>query len=431
MRVRLLALAAATTSLVVVAFIVPLFFLIRSLARENALNRGLLDSQQVVAAIQGTTTLDGLRHLVSADQSANAISSSIWLDDGTWVGPVPPDAGSPSLVLAHGTPVGTNARQVNVAYRGGLEIWNPVAWGSRTLVVRTFVPPSIVQRGVLPATLVLVGTGAVLLIVAMLVADRLARRTAAPVIALAETAHRLSDGELHARAPVTGFREVAAVGSALNRLAQRITELLDAEREQVADLSHRLRTPLAALRLAAEGLPASPEATRVLEQVDALERAVGDVIREARRGVRAVPAAGCDAAEVVRQRAAFWSVLAEDQKRRMDVYVPDGPCPVAVGPEDLAAAVDALLENVFAHTPEGVGMCVTVERLDGQVCVEVADDGPGIPDGVVHRGRSGAGSTGLGLDIARRTAESGGGELRIGRSPSGGAAVRLSFRAVG
>lgn len=139
----------------------------------------------------------------------------------------------------------------------------------------------------------------------------------------------------------------------------------------------------------------------------------------------------CDAAEVVRQRAAFWSVLAEDQKRRMDVYVPDGPCPVAVGPEDLAAAVDALLENVFAHTPEGVGMCVTVERLDGQVRVEVADEGPGIPDGVVHRGRSGTGSTGLGLDIARRTAESGGGELRIGRSPSGGAAVRLSFRAVG
>jgi signal transduction histidine kinase len=51
--------------------------------------------------------------------------------------------------------------------------------------------------------------------------------------------------------------------------------------------------------------------------------------------------------------------------------------------------------------------------------VTVRDEGPGLPDGAVERGRSGGGSTGLGLDIARRTAEAGGGRLRIDSSPAG------------
>ena len=98
---------------------------------------------------------------------------------------------------------------------------------------------------------------------------------------------------------------------------------------------------------------------------------------------------------------------------------------------DLAAAVDALLGNVFAHTPEGTGMLVDVRSRDGGgALVTVSDAGPGLPERAAERGRSGGGSTGLGLDIARRTAEASGGELRIRSSPRG-TAVTLDLGPAG
>jgi signal transduction histidine kinase len=285
------------------------------------------------------------------------------------------------------------------------------------------VPASLVGKGVVAAVTILILVGIAILVVAMIIADRLAQWTVRPVAALASTANRLSAGDLNARAPIEGPREVVEVGVAMNRLAQRIRELLDLEREQVADLSHRLRTPVAAVKLAAESLDKSPEATRLSEQVDALERSVGDVIREARRGVREQPASACDVVGVVRERVAFWAVLAEDQGRRVELRLPEVGRSVRVSADELAAAVDALLENVFAHTPEGTAMAVAVELDQADAWVTVTDDGPGIGRGSVDRGQSAGGSTGLGLDIVRRTAESSGGCLEVGTSPSGGAAM--------
>jgi signal transduction histidine kinase len=92
---------------------------------------------------------------------------------------------------------------------------------------------------------------------------------------------------------------------------------------------------------------------------------------------------------------------------------------------DLGAAVDALLGNAFAHTPDAAAVDVRVERQHGAVAVEVADRGPGLPSGALRRGHSGAGSTGLGLDIARRTAEASGGRLLLEPRPGGGARAVL------
>ena len=103
--------------------------------------------------------------------------------------------------------------------------------------------------------------------------------------------------------------------------------------------------------------------------------------------------------------------------------------PVGVPAQDLAACVDILLENVFSHTPEGAYFSVRLTpRANGGAWLAVADDGPGFGDGyATRRGSSGAGSTGLGLDIAKRIAEASGGSLTIGRSPRGGAAVTLAL----
>ena len=90
---------------------------------------------------------------------------------------------------------------------------------------------------------------------------------------------------------------------------------------------------------------------------------------------------------------------------------------------ELILAVDALLGNVFAHTPEGVAFRVTVSEAG----LLVDDAGPGIsdPGAAVQRGVSGAGSSGLGLDIVRRVAEAAGGRLMIDRGPLGGARIAM------
>ena len=160
-----------------------------------------------------------------------------------------------------------------------------------------------------------------------------------------------------------------------------------------------------------------------------VERTVSGIIREARRPTGDGTRTSCDAAEVIAPCAAFWWPLAEDQNRRMTVELAPGPVPVMASRDDLAACADILLENVFAHTPEGTAFAVRLgPRPGGGAWLVVTDDGPGFGDAdPTQRGVSRGGSAGLGLDIARRIAEASGGSLMVGRSASGGGAVTVGL----
>jgi signal transduction histidine kinase len=183
-----------------------------------------------------------------------------------------------------------------------------------------------------------------------------------------------------------------------------------------------VRTPLTSLRMEADSLADPAEAARVAAGVDAVNRAVTDVIQLARR--RGAAPDFADAAEIVRERVAFWAVLAEDTERSVTVDIAPGPLPVALARADLEACVDALLGNVFAHTPHGTAFRVALSFTAAGAVLTVEDAGPGLPDDdVVRRGVSGAGSSGLGLDIVRRAAERTGGSVRLDRSELGGLRV--------
>ncbi|MFV2087032.1 sensor histidine kinase [Micromonospora sp. LOL_021] len=425
MRRRLTTLVAATTTLVLVAFLVPLALLLRTVAQDRAITAATADVQSIVALV-GTADADSLRLTVDQLTATADRPVTVYLPDGTVLGdqvdvtPAVRLAGTGrSLTATDG-----QGREILVAVQGR---------DDGTAVIRTFVPAAELDRGVGRAWAVLAGLGVVLILLGVLVADRLARRLAAPVTELSAVSHRLANAELSARARPSGPAEFREVAGALNHLAGRIQELLRDEREQVADLSHRLRTPLTALRLEAETLSDPADAARVTAGVDSLERAVTGLIEQARRrsaapGRAAGPAAVvADATVVVRDRVEFWSVLAEDTARVVRLDLADGPLPVGIDAEELAAAVDAVLGNVFAHTPDGAGFTVTLTGAPvGGAVLSVADDGPGMPDGLVLRGVSGAGSTGLGLDIARRAAQASGGRLELADS-SPGAVVTLRF----
>jgi signal transduction histidine kinase len=421
-RRRIALLVAATVSLVVIAFLVPLIVLVQNLAADRAMRSGMQEAQSAavfVAVAEPSELAPGIDLL----ETQGAFRSLVVLPDGTRYG----TGVAPAQELARAR----TGQAFTTDHGDGRLIVVPVgtAAGAAT-VVTTFVPGSVLREGVVPSIAVLVGLGLVLLVIAVVLADRLAVRALRPVADLAGTAHLLAAGELTARSAVHDPPELAEVAVALNRLATRIGELLAHERELVADLSHRLRTPMAALRLDLETLRAPADAERMDTHIAALERMIDEVIREARRPVREGLAARCDAVEVVGDRVRFWSVLAEDTGRPLDRALPDRALPVRLTAGDLGAAVDAMLENVFAHTPDGTAMRVSVSPgRSGGAVVEVADDGPGLGPAAAVRGHSNAGSTGLGVDIVRRAAESSGGRLELGATTSGGARVVIHLGA--
>ncbi|MCO7218657.1 HAMP domain-containing sensor histidine kinase [Klenkia sp. PcliD-1-E] len=403
MRRRITLLVAATTSVVLLAFLLPAAALVSRVAEARALDAARQQVQTLLPVVALAPGLDGVTAAVDTGLAAGRQVAVVW-PDGTLVG-------DPAAVLPAAVP--STATTVDVD--GGTVVVQPVARGGGTAVVTVRVPDDVLRAGVLRTWLVLGGLGVVLFTLALLVADRLAHSLTRPVSELAATADRLGRGELDARVEPAGPADIRAVGTAVNRLAGRIGELLVAERENAADLAHRLRTPLTALRLDVDALPAGAGRDRLVEDVDELSRTVDAVISEARRPVRAGLQAQCDAVAVVADRVAFWAVLAEDEDRVVDVDVAPGPLPVRLPAADLAAAVDALLGNVFAHTPAGTPFAVTVApRAGGGARLVVADRGPGVhATGAVQRGVSGRGSTGLGLDIARRTAEASGGAATV------------------
>lgn len=421
MRRRIALVVLATTVLVVVAFLIPLAVLARTVAFDRAVNDATVQAQALTSVV---STADP-RVLELSIQQANAdgrFPVTVFRDDGTQVGA---DAErTPAVRLAE------RGRSLTVDTRNGAEVVVSVgdAAGGQA-VIRTAVSEAELMRGVHRAWLLLAVLGVALSALSVLVADRMARGLVRPTRELAGVSHRLAAGELDARASVEAPQEMRDVGTALNHLAGRIRELLTEERERAADLSHRLRTPLMSLRLDAEALSDPAESQRITDHVDALQRAVTRIIEEA--GRRSGTSTGevaehCDAAAVVSERVAFWSVLAEDTDREVRTDLAEGPLRVAVSEADLAACVDALLGNVFGHTEDGTGFSVALSAGEGAVLLVVDDEGAGFPaseTGPLRRGASGSGSSGLGLDIARRAATDSGGGVRLEQSPGGGARV--------
>ncbi|WP_116952358.1 sensor histidine kinase [Jiangella endophytica] len=420
MRRRLLVLVAATTTLVLVAFLVPLALLVRNVAADRAVQAATVEAQALTSLV-ATAEGESLALTVDRVDATSRFDVTVFLADGERLG-AEADR-SPLVELAE------RGSSASAEADGGREIVFAVGGpGGTADVIRTFVPDAELRQGVARAWLALAGLGVGLLLVGLVVADRLGRRLVRGATDLAAVSHRLGRGELDARADTSAPGELGVVATALNGLAGRITDLLREERETIADLSHRVRTPLTTLRMDAEALPTDEQSERIVGGVDAVDRAVTDVIQQARRRGALPEAATADAADVVRERAAFWAVLAEDTDRELTVDVAPGPLPVALARGDLEACVDALLGNVFAHTANGTAFAVRLEPRDvGGARLVVADQGPGLPSGqttgVLRRGVSGSGSSGLGLDIVRRTAEQSGGGVRLDSPPTGGLTV--------
>ncbi|OWA03512.1 two-component sensor histidine kinase [Streptomyces sp. CS113] len=432
MRWALVKVSLAVTVMVVVAFAVPLGLVIREMARDRAFSNAEREAAAVAPALSITTDREQLERVVASAGSDAGMAVHIPAPGDRSEGAT--DIGRQRATDEDIAAVRRMGRASTTEVGGGSTLLQPVALSSGQIaVVEVYVPESEVTNGVGTAWAVLAAVGAALIVGSVAVADRLGVRMVQPARRLVDGAHELGEGKLGARVPVEGPDELRRAAVAFNSMADQVVQLLANERELAADLSHRLRTPLTVLRLNAASLGDGPAAEQTRAAVEQLEREVDTIIRTARdakpQTAAAGPGAGCDAAEVVRERMGFWSALAEDEGRKWRVAGADRPVRIPVARADLTASLDALLGNVFRHTPEGTAFAVDLHNGEDAVIVLVSDAGTGIadPEAAMARGRGSGtdGSTGLGLDIVRRMAESTGGDVRIGSSVLGGTEVRI------
>ncbi len=320
----------------------------------------------------------------------------------------------------------------------------PVASGGRIHgAVRITYPTDEADGRVHRVWLMLLGLGITVLALAAMLGMYFARVIARPLARVERTAVAAGEGDLSVRAPVEGPPEVRSLATRFNGMITRLGELVRSQEAFVADASHQLRTPLAALRLRLENLEAtSPpdDAERfdaAVAEVDRLNRMVDGLLLLARADAAGIGAGPIDAGEVVRERVDLWSALAAEQG--VDLHADPGTDAVVVADGDrLEQVLDNLIENALGAIGERGGTIRVRAVRDGRrVRVTVTDDGPGMDAADRQRAfdrfwrseRRSSEGTGLGLAIVRRMVEADGGHITLEEASGGGLEARIDYPA--
>ena len=273
--------------------------------------------------------------------------------------------------------------------------------------------------------LILVGSAALLAVaVAVVLALMQARRLARPLEELARAADRLGSGAARPLGRRYGVLELDRVAEGLDGSAQRITDLLSAERDFAVDASHQLRTPLTALSMRLEEMIAAadyPDVVReegaaALAQTERLTDVVSQLLGRARRSIAGAPAlASVD--DIVAQQVNEWEPAFRRVSRKLEVTGAKGLQAYAT-PGGASQVIATLLDNALVH---GAGaVTIRTSQTRRSVVVEVRDEGSGVPPELVprifERSVSGSpGGTGLGLALARTVAAADGGQVVLVR----------------
>lgn len=421
MRRRLIGVFVAISTMVSIAFVLPLAVLVHRTAEDGALDEARADAAALVPVLVSEGSAQQLESAMSATGSGREGRMTI----GTPTGEILGLQGVTSERLDHALETGMSDIG---STSGGVEVVRAVSSGQGELWgVRVFVPTERLHRGRTTAWASLAGVAIGLIAISVAVADQLARSVVHPAQRLAAAAKRLGAGELDTRVTPEGPPELVDLSNAFNDLGSQVSSMLARERELVAELSHRLRTPLTKLRMRTEQVADAALADDLRRDLDDVTSTVNQLIAEARNTLGQVAAAECDASRVLVDRFDFWSALAEDQGRPFTFEPAAESGVVALSANDLAAAIDVLLDNAFTHTTETTAVTVGSTIGNDSIAIWIEDDGQGLSSSSAERGVSTVGSTGLGLDIARRTAVRGGGTFGISDRLHGGTRIEMQM----
>ena len=285
--------------------------------------------------------------------------------------------------------------------------------------------------------------GALALLAGLFVARR-AMRPIAELTSVAREIERTRDPSLEVPRPEAEdelaelARTLEGMLRALDESRTQTEEMLERQRQFIADISHELRTPLTSVLANLELLSVMLEgderetAESALRSTKRMRRLVADLLLLARTDAGRVSArAPTDLASVVMDAAAELEPISEGH----EITVEAEPAIVEGARDELLRMASNLIANAIRHTPAGTEVHAAVSVHDGEAELAVTDDGPGVPPDLaphvferfVRGGGDRAGSSGLGLAIVRAVAEAHGGSVRLETPEDGGArfVVRL------
>ncbi len=276
---------------------------------------------------------------------------------------------------------------------------------------------------------------------ALVVAELVTRR----VRALERAADELAAGELSARAPHEGPRELARLGESFNEMAAAVEQLFDARRQLVAWASHDLRTPLASIQAMLEaiedGLVEPAEYLPDLRaQARALSRLVDDLFELSAidAGALTLELRETPLGAVVDACVSGLQAEAAAREVRLESRLDGALPPVRCAPEQVERVLLNLLVNALRHTPSDGSVVVVARPVGAELEISVEDTGVGIEPGDETRmfdrfwradrarARNGGGA-GLGLAIARGLVEAQGGRIWAERRREGGARIAFTL----
>jgi signal transduction histidine kinase len=234
-----------------------------------------------------------------------------------------------------------------------------------------------------------------------------------------------------------GPPEVRRLAATFNTMAGRTEALVHGHRAVVADVSHQLRTPLAALRLRidllaadAEG-EAATELTGAQEEIARLSRLVDGLLAVA-RAEHAVPRpVAIPVDEIVAERVAAWEPVADERRVALTAGCRPGLTAFA-GAGDLEQILDNLVANALDAVHEGGQVRIDGTAHDDTVRLAVVDNGPGMREtarvtAFRRFGNPEARGTGLGLAIVHRLVTANGGTADLAETPGGGLTAILTL----
>lgn len=276
--------------------------------------------------------------------------------------------------------------------------------------------------------------------VAVALALALARWTGRPLRDLETAAEALGAGDLTARAdPPKQPAEIRRVADRFNVMAARLEGLIHDHRTMLADVSHQLRTPLAALRLRMELLAAEnadqgtaeDEFDAALDELSRLTLLVNGLLTAARAENVTDAPEPVAMARLLGERVTAWQPVAAERDIELSLGTNGEVMALAV-PGHLEQVIDNLVDNALTATPPGGHVRLGVRRTGHRTCVTVVDDGPGMDAAAMaeafHRFRtSDPAGTGLGLAIVHRLVTAAGGTVTLSDTPGGGLTVSLDL----
>ncbi|MBC2903581.1 HAMP domain-containing sensor histidine kinase [Streptomyces cupreus] len=284
------------------------------------------------------------------------------------------------------------------------------------------------------------------LAVAVGIGALVARRLTRPLRQLNDMASKLSDGDLTARAPVTGPQETQTLARTLNQAGERLDTLVASQRIFVADASHQLRTPLTALRLSLDNIADGVDDEFVREDVEQataevvrMSRLVNGLLVLARAEAKVTAAEPLALPEIVSERLAVWRPAADERGVAIALRLDADERPlVLTSPGHLDQVLDNVLSNALEVSPDGSTITVRIESRGDTVTLAVLDEGPGMSDAEKSRafdrfwrgqGLTGRSGSGLGLSVVKQLVTDDGGKVMLEDAPGGGLTVLISLRA--